>query len=229
MLDKIKNKGVFVLNTSKTPDEVLASMSVHDKKILQDRSIKMFIINASKIAEEAGIPGKISAIMEALIFKLGKIIDFSFALEKIKENIATKFSNKGGDLVVKNIKAIDASLDSLVPVKIPYVDYVEEFSKKKSFFEMIDSMELQDSMHIAETTSHKLAVRVQNYCKANGIECRVIAIIGDYENFIIQYSGNVIDVKELVKISRKLKYRDEREKNIYDEEVRYKDMEITKL
>ena len=39
----------------------------------------------------------------------------------------------------------------------------------------------------------------------------------------------VIDVKELVKISRKLKYRDEREKNIYDEEVRYKDMEITKL
>ena len=141
MLDKIKNKGVFVLNTSKTPDEVLASMSVHDKKILQDRSIKMFIINASKIAEEAGIPGKISAIIEALIFKLGKIIDFSFALEKIKENIATKFSNKGGDLVVKNIKAIDASLDSLVPVKIPYVDYVEEFSKKKSFFEMIDSME----------------------------------------------------------------------------------------
>ena len=95
--------------------------------------------------------------------------------------------------------------------------------------EMIDNMELQESMHIAETTSHKLAVRVQNYCKANGIECRVIAIIGDYENFIIQYSGNVIDVKELVKISRKLKYRDEREKNIYDEEVRYKDMEITKL
>ena len=141
MLEKIKNKGVFVLNTTKTPDEVLASMSVHDKKILQDRNIKMFIINATKMAEDAGIPGKISAIMESLIFKLGKIIDFNFALGKIKENLAVKFANKGGDLVTKNIKAIEASLDGLVPVKVPYVDYVESFSKQKSFFETIDSME----------------------------------------------------------------------------------------
>ena len=141
MLEKIKNKGVFVLNTTKTPDEVLASMSVHDKKILQDRNIKMFIINATKMAEDAGIPGKISAIMESLIFKLGKIIDFNFAIGKIKENLAVKFANKGGDLVTKNIKAIEASLDGLVPVKVPYVDYVESFDKQKSFFETIDSME----------------------------------------------------------------------------------------
>ena len=141
MLEKIKNKGVFVLNTTKTPDEVLASMSVHDKKILQDRNIKMFIINATKMAEDAGIPGKISAIMESLIFKLGKIIDFNFALGKIKENLAVKFANKAGDLVTKNIKAIEASLDGLVPVKVPYVDYVESFDKQKSFFETIDSME----------------------------------------------------------------------------------------
>ncbi len=141
MLEKIKNKGVFVLNTTKTPDEVLASMSVHDKKILQDRNIKMFIINATKMSEDALIPGKISAIMEALIFKLGKIIDFDFALGKIKENLAVKFANKAGDLVTKNIKAIEASLDGLVPVKVPYVDYVETFSKQKSFFETIDSME----------------------------------------------------------------------------------------
>ena len=141
MLEKIKNKGVFVLNTTKTPDAVLASMSVHDKKILQDRNIKMFIINATKMAEDAGIPGKISAIMESLIFKLGKIIDFNFALGKIKENLAVKFANKGGDLVTKNIKAIEASLDGLVPVKVPYVDYVESFDKQKSFFETIDSME----------------------------------------------------------------------------------------
>ena len=141
MLEKIKNKGVFVLNTTKTPDEVLASMSVHDKKILQDRNIKMFIINATKMAEDAGIPGKISAIMESLIFKLGKIIDFNFALGKIKENLAVKFANKAGDLVTKNIKAIEVSLDGLVPVKVPYVDYVESFDKQKSFFETIDSME----------------------------------------------------------------------------------------
>ena len=141
MLDKIKNKGIFVLNTSKTPDQVLANMSSYDKKILQDRNIKMFIINADKIAEENGLKGKISAIMEVLIFKLGKIVDFEFAVGKIKENLAIKFANKGGDLVNKNIKAIDSCLKNLIPVKIPNVDYVEQYTKKKNFFEIIDSME----------------------------------------------------------------------------------------
>ena len=141
MLDKLKSKGTFILNTSKNPDEVLASMSIHDKKLLQERNIKMFIINADKIAEENGLKGKISAIMEVLIFKIGKIVDFEFAVGKIKENLAVKFQNKGGDLVNKNIKAIDDCLKSLVPVKIPNVDYIEQFSKKKTFFEVIDSLE----------------------------------------------------------------------------------------
>ena len=141
MLEKISDKGVFILNTNKTSDEVLASMSNHDKKILQSRHIKMFIVDANKIANEAGIPGKISTIMETIIFKLGKIVDFNFAVGKIKENLETKFGNKGGNIVEKNIKAIDSSLECLIPVKVPYVDFDNEITPKKSLFEVIDSME----------------------------------------------------------------------------------------
>ena len=141
MLEKIEEKGVFIVNTSKNPDEVLAMMTSHDKRILQSKNVKMFIIDADKIAREAGIPGKISAIMEVLIFKLGKIFDFNFAIGKIKENLAVKFANKGGDIVAKNIKAIDDSLESLVPVKLPYVDFVDELVGKRSVFQIIESME----------------------------------------------------------------------------------------
>ena len=141
MLEKITNKGVFVVNTSKSSDEILSMMSSHDKKILQSRNIKMFILDADKVAREAGIPGKISAIMECLIFKLGKIIDFSFALGKVKESLAVRFSNKGGDLVSKNIKAIEMSLEGLVPVKLPYVDFVDELVGKRGMFDVIGAME----------------------------------------------------------------------------------------
>ena len=141
MLDRIKEKGVFILNTSYTPDEVLAMMSNHDKQILKSRSIKMFILDASKIAKEAGLPGKISTIMETIIFKLGKIIDFNFAVGKIKENLSVKFANKGGSIVEKNITAIDNSLECLIPVKIPNVDFDKAVEVKKSLFEVIDSME----------------------------------------------------------------------------------------
>ena len=141
MLEKIDNNGVFILNTNRNPDEVLAMMSNHDKKILQSKHVKMFILDASKIASDCGLPGKISTIMETIIFKLGKIVDFEFAVQKIKENLTTKFANKGGDLVEKNIKAIDSSLECLVPVKVPYVDFDNEITPKRSLFEVIDSME----------------------------------------------------------------------------------------
>ena len=141
MLEKISDKGVFILNTNKSADEVLAMMSSHDKKILQNKHVKMFIVDASHVASEAGLPGKISTIMETIIFKLGKIVDFDFAVQKIKENLSTKFANKGGNLVEKNIKAIDSALEKLIPVKVPYVDFDNEIQPKRSLFEVIDSME----------------------------------------------------------------------------------------
>ena len=141
MLDRIVDKGVFILNTNKTPDEVLSMMSNHDKKILQSRHVRMFILDASEIAKKNKITGKISTIMEVIIFKLGKIIDFDFAVTKIKENVEKKFKNKGGGIVEKNLQAIDDSLECLIPVKVPYVDFPNDVDSKKSLVEVINSME----------------------------------------------------------------------------------------
>ena len=141
MLDKIADNGIFILNTNKNADEVLAAMTNYDKKILQSKHVKMYILNANKIASEAGLPGKISTIMETVIFKLGKIVDFDFAIQKIKENLTAKFANKGGNIVEKNIQAIDASLDCLVSVKVPYVDFDNEITHKRSMIDVINAME----------------------------------------------------------------------------------------
>ena len=141
MLDQISDKGVFILNTNKSPDEVLSMMSNHDKKILQSKHVRMFILDASDIASKSGIPGKISTIMDTVIFKLGKIVDFDFAVSKIKENVEKKFKNKGGNVVEKNITAIDNALDCLIPVKVPYVDFDQEITTKKTLLEVINSME----------------------------------------------------------------------------------------
>ena len=191
MLDKINDKGVFILNTSMSPDEVLATMSNHDKQILQKRNVHMFIVDASKIASDAGLPGKISTIMETIIFKLGKIIDFDFAVGKIKENLNTKFANKGGDVIKKNLTAIDNSLECLIPVKVPYVDFDKEFTGKKSLFEVIDSMD-GDSLPVSsfvkmpngefEAGTSKLDKRdssdmAPSYCAENCISCNMCSLV----------------------------------------------------
>ena len=191
MLEKINDKGVFILNTNKSADEVLASMTNHDKTILQNKHVKMFIVDANKIANECGLPGKISTIMETIIFKLGKIIDFTFAVDKIKENLTAKFANKGGGIVEKNIKAIDSSLECLVPVKVPNVDFDREITAKKSLFEVIDSME-GDSLPVSsfvkmpngefEAGTSKLDKRdssemAPSYCSGNCIGCNMCSLV----------------------------------------------------
>ena len=141
MLDKLQKNGIFLLNTNKSKDDILKYMTSHDKKILQAKNIKFYIVDANKIAKDNGLSEKISAIMETLIFKLGKIMDFDFTVQKIKESIALKFSNKGGNIVEKNLKAIDECLNSMTLVKLPVVDYVEDLPTKKTMFDIINNME----------------------------------------------------------------------------------------
>lgn len=141
ILDHIDNNGIFLLNTSKDKDEILKYISSYDKSIMKRKNIKFYIIDASLIARNNGLGGKISAIMETLIFKLGRIIDFDFAISKIKENIIERFYGKGGDLATKNIKSIDKALNNIIQVKIPNVDYIPEIQKKESTFEIISKLE----------------------------------------------------------------------------------------
>ena len=107
MLDGIKNNGIFILNTDKNKEEVLNELSNHDYNILVNRNIKFYIIDALKLSKEVGLDHKISSIMETILFKVGHIIDFDFAINKVKEDIKAKFGNRGNGLVEKNIQAID--------------------------------------------------------------------------------------------------------------------------
>ena len=151
----------------------------------------MFIVDASSIASKAGLPGKISTIMETIIFKLGKIVEFNFVVDKMKENLKVKFANKGGDIVKKNIVAIDNSLECLIPVKVPYVDFEKEFTGKKSLFEVIDCMD-GDSLPVSsflkmpngefEAGTSKLDKRdssdvAPSYCSENCIECNMCSLV----------------------------------------------------
>ena len=166
-------------------------MSVHDKQILQNKHVKFYIVDASKIAMENGIPGKISAIMEALIFKLGKVIDFNFAIGEIKNSIKVRFSNKSGNIIEKNIAAIDASVGSCTKVKIPDVDYDKEIEKKKSMFEIMNSMDGDrlpvssfiknpDGTFESGTTKlekRNIADRLPCYNSENCISCNLCSLI----------------------------------------------------
>ena len=230
VLDKIDNNGIFLLNTSKSKDEILKYITNCDKKILRQRNVKMYIIDANKIAREFEIPGKISSIMEILLFKLGKIIDFEFAQGKIKENISVRFKNKGNDIAVKNIKAIEQAEENLIAVKIPDVDYIPEMKEKKSTFDIIyskdgDSLPVSTFINESDGTLEPATTRLEKrnisdicpkYNSEACIECGLCSFVCPHavvRPFLLN-EDEVLDAPESIK--ERLK-----DANIKDQNLKY--------
>lgn len=158
MLDGIKKNGIFILNTEKSKEEVLNELSNHDYNILVSRNIKFYIIDAFKLAKEVGLDHKISSIMETVLFKVGHIMDFDFAIGKLKEDLEIKFKNKGNDIVGKNVEAVEKALDYLTLVELPKKEKVEKESETdQNIFGVIssgrgDSLKVSDFLEYEDGT-----------------------------------------------------------------------------
>ena len=138
ILSGIKENGIFILNTTKSKKDVLDILSNKEKNILKNRNITFYIIDANRIAKEVGLNNKISSIMEVVIFKICKIIDFKYAHEEIKKSLTKKFENKGGNVLEKNLVAISKCLDSFYEVKIGDTLFDEEDDEELSMYELIN-------------------------------------------------------------------------------------------
>lgn len=191
MLDKIKDNGIFVINSRMDSDKILRMMSSHDKNILKIRKVSMYVIDANAIAEEANLSGKISTIMEAVIFKLGKIVPYDFAINKIKDSIKVKFDSKGSDIVEANLLVLDKVEKAIKEVKIPNVDFVKEYPKSKNYYDIIDSLEgdklkVSDFINKADGVSEAGSSRrdkrnvsdmVPSWVSSNCINCNMCALV----------------------------------------------------
>ncbi len=118
IVDKIKKGGTFILVSSKKGDELIKFLPNKVKKTIIDKEIKMYVIDANKIAEECNIPNKISMILESAIFKVAGLVNYDLIIGKIKEQIKKKFAKKGEEIVNANLEAIKMSEDALEEVEI---------------------------------------------------------------------------------------------------------------
>lgn len=107
VLEQIEENGIFLLNTSKTKEEVLDFLPAHIKKILVERHIKFYIINAYELARKVGLQNKISTILESAIIKISNLLDYKIAKEKMKEYAKNKFFKKGESILNANYSAIE--------------------------------------------------------------------------------------------------------------------------
>ena len=120
ILEGVKDGGVFVLNTGWSGvKELEKHLPDHLKRIIAQKKLKFYTVDAVKVAEDVGLGGRINMIMQTVFFKLAEVIPFEQAVEMLKDSIHKTYGSKGEKVVNMNIAAVDKALDALHEVKYP--------------------------------------------------------------------------------------------------------------
>lgn len=118
VLEGIKPNGSFLLNSLHDAEETKKNLPDHMKKVLAEKNIKFYIINATQIAEEIGLGNRTNTILQSAFFKIANVIPYEKAVEQMKKMIDISYGLKGEKIVQMNYKAVDAGA-SVVQVDVP--------------------------------------------------------------------------------------------------------------
>jgi len=119
MLDKATPGATFLLNTQAPADQAWATLPVEVQQQLIDKKMKLYVIDAYKVAREAEMGVRINTIMQTCFFAISGVLPREEAIEKIKGAIRKTYGAKGEAVVAKNFAAVDRTLDNLHEVKVP--------------------------------------------------------------------------------------------------------------
>jgi pyruvate-ferredoxin/flavodoxin oxidoreductase len=119
VLDLARPGAIFLLNSPYDPDEVWNHLPAQVRHIIRERQLRFYIINARRVAQEAGLGGRINTIMQTCFFALSGVLLQDQAIAAIKASITKTYGKRGEAVVQRNWQAVDAALAHLFEVRIP--------------------------------------------------------------------------------------------------------------
>lgn len=128
MVQDLLPGGTFLLNCIWTPEELDAALPASMKRYIAENDINFYTINGIKIAEEVGLPGRASTILQSAFFTISGILPVDEAIGYMKEKVVAKFSKKGEAIVNANCNGIDRGSKEVVKIDVPasWKDAVDE-------------------------------------------------------------------------------------------------------
>lgn len=121
--DVLKNAApgaVMLLNTSPhEPEKAWNEIARPIQEEIIAKKLKVFAINAEKVARDNGMGTRINTIMQTCFFAISGVLPRDKAIDKIKYAIKKTYSRKGEEVVKKNFEAVDNTLENLREITVP--------------------------------------------------------------------------------------------------------------
>jgi pyruvate-ferredoxin/flavodoxin oxidoreductase len=109
----------FLLNAPYAKDQVWGRLPREVQAQIVDKGLKLFVIDANRLAKGRGIGLRINTIMQTCFFAITGVLPRVQAMAHIKRSIEATYGRKGADVVQRNFQAVDATLERLQEVTVP--------------------------------------------------------------------------------------------------------------
>ena len=119
ILAGISEGGTFLLNIGVDPEKVFARFTEEMQKTIIEKKVKVYTIDASSIAKDVGLGGRINTVMQTAFFKLSGVLPEDEAIALIKKAVEKSFASKGREIVEMNWRAIDTAASAIQEVPVP--------------------------------------------------------------------------------------------------------------
>jgi len=110
---------VFLLNSPYGAGEVWDHLPAEVQEQLVANAMRFYVIDAYRVAREAGMGGRINTIMQTCFFALSGVLPREEAIAHIKKAIEKTYGKRGAEVVRRNFQVVDASLAHLHEVQVP--------------------------------------------------------------------------------------------------------------
>jgi pyruvate-ferredoxin/flavodoxin oxidoreductase len=121
VLELAKPGGTLLLNSPYPAEYVFDELPVEVQQQLIDKRLRLFVIDAHRVAKEVGLGARINTIMQPCFFHVSGVLPDEEIIPRIKASIEKEYGKRGRTVVERNFAAVDQALGELSEVTVPAV------------------------------------------------------------------------------------------------------------
>jgi pyruvate-ferredoxin/flavodoxin oxidoreductase len=119
VLDPAIEGATLLINSPYDESELWDHLPNKVQKVIIEKRLKVYAIDASRVARQSQLGNRINTIMQTCFFALSGVLSRDESITKIKEFIRKTYGKRGEPVVRQNFAAVDTALAHLKEIAIP--------------------------------------------------------------------------------------------------------------
>jgi pyruvate-ferredoxin/flavodoxin oxidoreductase len=119
VLELADDGATFLLNSPYRADQVWERLPAEVQQQIVDRRLRFFIVDAGRVAREAGLGSRVNTVLQPCFFALAGVLPREQAMAAIKHAIEKTYGKRGRVVVERNFCAVDLALAAMHEIEVP--------------------------------------------------------------------------------------------------------------